>query len=480
MKTISLFKSSFWISSSTFITRFFALASNLVLARLLLPSDFGVIGIAYIFWSLFTLFTQDTTGSFILYKGTEDKRYLNTTYTISVAIGLTFAILMSLSAPGIARFFNEPNLTWILVLYAFNILMSSVYYVYIKIMTRQMQYRELAQITLIGSFTRLLFTIVSALLGFRYWSFAIGDSAFWILGCILSRYKSGQNLKLKIDATVKSEVLSYTLAATGSNIGFYINANSDNFFVGKLLGNTSLGYYNLAYQLTMALSTIFNSVIAQLGTPIFANLEDKEEQENALFKVVKHTAFITAPIYALFFILINENFISLVFSPKWATISIVIPWLLVFAYFRNINSPLHAMLCAKGRPDINARVNLYIAPIAVLGFIIGAHYGSIYGVSIAVACVLGIIWTVYWWWFAGQKIGLSIMSFLRICFTPFIMAIVIILMTLSLPLLIKPIAFTIIYIIFLRLLFPLLLYKYIKMATYFSSKIIFTRANKVS
>ena len=195
MKQISLFKSSFWISSSTFITRFFALASNLVLARLLLPSDFGVIAIAYIFWSLFTLFTQDTTGSFILYKGTEDKRYLNTTYAISVVIGLTFAMLMSLSAPGIAKFFHEPNLTWILVLYAFNILMSSVYYVYIKIMTRQMQYRELAQITLISSFTRLLFTISSALLGCRYWSFAIGDSAFWILGCILSRYKSGHNLK---------------------------------------------------------------------------------------------------------------------------------------------------------------------------------------------------------------------------------------------------------------------------------------------
>ncbi len=229
----------------------------------------------------------------------------------------------------------------------------------------------------------------------------------------------------------------------------------------------------------MALSTIFNSVISQLGTPIFAKLQDKEEQENALFKVVEHTAFITALIYGLFFILIDKNFISLVFGSKWTPISIVIPWLLIFAYFRNINSSLQAILCAKGRPDINARVNLYIAPIAVLGFIIGAKYGGILGVSIAVACVLGIIWTVSWWWFASKEIGFKLMKFLRICFTPLVITIAIILITLYLPFMIKPIAFIMLYIISLKLLFPLILYKYMKIATHFTSKIRLMRTNKI-
>lgn len=66
MKSVSLIKSGLWITYATFVTRISAFLSSLVLARLLQPADFGVIGIAYVFWSFFTLFTQDTAGAFIL------------------------------------------------------------------------------------------------------------------------------------------------------------------------------------------------------------------------------------------------------------------------------------------------------------------------------------------------------------------------------------------------------------------------------
>jgi lipopolysaccharide exporter len=454
MKRISLMKSGFWITYGTFITRFFAFLSNLVLARLLLPSDFGVIGIAYVFWSFFTLFTQDTTGSFIVYKGIEDKRYLNTTYTISLGIGLTFALILVAISPAIANFFNQPVLPGILIIFAINLILSSICNVYGGIMTRQMQYRELANITLISSMTRLLCTTGSALLGLKYWSFAIGDTASWIVSCIMTRYKSGQRLRLQIDPTVKSEVLSFCLGATASGFGFYVNANVDNFVVGKLLGSASLGFYNLAYQLTMALSTIFNSVISQLGMPIFAEIPDKQQQENALFRVVEHTAFLSAPIYALFFLIIDKHFIALVFGFNWVPMSTVIPWLLVFAYFRVINTPLNTMLCAQGRPDINARVNLYIAPVAVIAFIIGAQYGGIIGVSIAVAVVLGIVWTVYWWWFGCKKIGWSVMRFFNACFLPVLITLPSLAISFYLPYFLRPLAFILLYVLIIRISVP--------------------------
>lgn len=456
----SLIKSGFWITCGTFATRFSALLSNLVLARLLLPSEFGIIGIAYIFWSFATLFTQDTTGSFIVYKGTEDKRYLNTTYTVSLIIGLIFALVMVAIAPLVANFFSEPNLTWILVAFAFNLLLSSAYYVHVGVMTRQMQYRELANTTLISSITRLLCTTGSALLGLSYWSFVVGDAASWVIGCILTRYQSGHHFRLQIDPEVKSEVVSYCLGATGSSFGFYVNANVDNFTVGKLLGSTSLGYYNLAYQLTMALSTIFNSVISQLGMPIFAQLSDEQQQENALFKVVEQIAFLTAPLYALFFLVIDKQAIALIFGPKWIPICTVIPWLLIFAYFRVINTPLNSMLSAKGRPGVNAKVNLYIAPIAVLGFIIGAQNGGILGVSIAVALVLGIGWTVFWWWVGCRELGWSMMKFLIPCFIPALIVLPALAISVNLTAILKPLTFILIYLVCVRILAPKQFFEY--------------------
>ncbi|MBD2776041.1 lipopolysaccharide biosynthesis protein [Iningainema tapete] len=459
MKQISLIKSGFWITYSTFITRFFALLSNLVLARLLQPSEFGVIGVAYVFWSFFTLFTQSTTGSFIIYKGTEDQRYLNTTYTISLGIGLTFSLAMIASSPLIASFFNQPNLTWILIVFAGNLLLSSVFCIYSAIMTRQLQYRELANINFISCMTRLLSTIGSALLGLSYWSFVIGDTASWIIGCILTRYKSGHNLRLEINPLVKSEVLSFCLGSTGSSFGFYMNANLDNFVVGKVLGSTSLGYYNLAYQLTMALSTIFNSVIGQLGMPIFAQI-DEQQQEDTLFKVVEQVAFITAPIYALIFLVTDKEFISLVFGSQWTPLCIVIPWLLIFAYFRVINNPLDSMLSAKGRPDINAKVNLYIAPLAVLSFFIGAIYKGILGVSIAVAFILGLFWTFAWWWAGCKQFGWSMRKFFMYAFTPIFLVISPLVVSINLPIGIKEIVFILLYAFNIRFFFPQQFTKY--------------------
>ena len=467
----SLIKSGFWTAYGAIAIRFCALLSNLVLARLLLPSEFGVIGIAWVFWSFVALFTQDTTGSFIVYKGTEDRRYLNTTYTISLIIGLTFGLGLVTVSPLIASFFGEQNLVWLLIGFAFNFLLSSAYCVYAGVMTRQMQYRELAYSALISSITRLLFTTGSALLGLSYWSFLIGDTASWLILCILTRYQSGHHFRLQIDSEAKSEVLSYCLGAVGSSFGYFVNANIDNFVVGKLLGSTSLGYYNLAYQMTMSLSVVFSQVIAQLGMPVFAQIVDDRQSESTLVKVVEQIAFLTAPLYALFFLVIDKQVISLLFGPKWIPICTVIPGLLIFAYFRVLNTPLNSMLSAKGRPEVNARVNLYIAPLAVVSFVIGALNGGIVGVSIAVALVLGIFWTVIWWWVGCRELGWSMMKFLIACFIPALIACPAIAISFSLPLILKPLIFISTYIVCVRIIVPEQFFSYQTLAGRFVNQI---------
>lgn len=454
MKKTSLLKSGLWITLGTFTKRFFALLSNLILARLLVPADFGIISIAYIFWSFINLFTQSSTGLFILYKGTDDKRYLNTTYTIGLIIGLFFALLLGATAPLIANFFNEPNLSGLLVVYAFNLSLSSVFYVYEAIMIRQMQHQQVAQTVFIGSITRLIFTASAALLGLRYWSFAIGDAAYWLVSYILVRFWSGHNLRLQIVPEVRSEVVSYGLGSVGTSFGFYVNLNLDNFVVGKLLSSTSLGYYNLAYQLTMSLSSVINQVMERLGTPAFANLTDDQQQEEALFKVVEQMAFFAAPLYSLLFLILDKQTITLAFGSKWAPAATVIPWLLVCAYFRVLNNPLKSMMSAKGLPNINARVNLCIAPLAVLSFIIGAQQRGIVGVGMAVAVVLGVVWTLYWWWTACRVLNWSITKFMVPCLRPMIIAFTALIISFQLIIVIKQIAFVLLYITGVRLIAP--------------------------
>ncbi len=462
MKATALFKNGLWISYATFITRIFAFLSSLVLARLLQPSDFGIIGIAYVFWSFFSLFIQDTAGAFIIYKGIEHPKYVNTAYTISLLVGLALALGVAATSPLIASFFKEPALTWILIAFAFNLILSSASYVYSSVMTRQMKYRGIANITLANSITRLLCTTGAAFLGFNYWSFVIGDTASWIVNCVLTRYYSGYKFRLQIDPEVRSEVQSFYFGTVASSFGLYTNFNIDNFAVGKLLGSASLGYYNLAYQLTNAFSSIANAVFNQLGMPVFAQLSDDTQQQNTLLKVVEQTAILTAAICTLIFLIADSQVVTFVFGEKWLPIVKVIPGLLIFSYFRIINSSLFSMLVAKGRPDINAKVNLQIAPIAVGSFILGANLGGIVGVSLAVAIVLGIGWTLYWWWAACRSLHWSFPKFITPCFIPILLIIPGLVLSVNLPLFIRPIAFISIYLIAIRIFQPQIFLQYKK------------------
>ncbi len=462
MKATAIFKNGLWISYATFITRIFAFLSSLVLARLLQPSDFGIIGIAYVFWSFFSLFIQDTAGAFIIYKGIEHPKYVNTAYTISLLVGLALALGVTATSPLIASFFKEPVLTWILIAFAFNLILSSASYVYSSVMTRQMKYRGIANITLANSITRLLCTTVAAFLGFNYWSFVIGDTASWIVNCVLTRYYSRYKFRLQIDAEVRSEVQSFYFGTVASSFGLYTNFNIDNFAVGKLLGSASLGYYNLAYQLTNAFSSIANAVFNQLGMPVFAQLSDDKQQQNTLLKVVEQTAIITAAICTLIFLTADSQVVTFVFGEKWLPIVKVIPGLLIFSYFRIINSSLFSMLVAKGRPDINAKVNLQIAPIAVGSFILGANLGGIVGVSLAVAIVLGIGWTLYWWWAACRHLHWSFPKFIIPCFIPTLLIIPGLVISVNLPLFIRQFTFISIYLIAIRIFHPQIFLQYKK------------------
>jgi O-antigen/teichoic acid export membrane protein len=452
MNRISLIKSGFWTTYGAIATRVLALLSNLLLARLLLPSEFGVIAVAYIFWGFVNLFTQDSAGSFIVYKGLEDKRYLNTTYTISLGIGLVLGVGLIAVSPLAAKFFRVPSLVWILVVFAFNLVLSCANSIYGGVLTRRMQYRELANSNLIASMVRVFSTAGCAFLGLSYWSFVAGDTAFWLTSCALLRYHAKQDFRLEIDPEARKEVLSYCLGATGSSLGYYANANGDNFTIGRMLGSTNLGYYNFAYQLTMALTTILGQAIGQIGMSAFAQLPDDKQQENALLAVVEQVAYLTAPLYALFFLIIDQRAISLVFGAKWIPASAVIPWLLIFAYFRLINNQIGSMLSAKGRPGVNAKVNLYIAPVAILGFMLGAWQAGIVGVSVAVAVVLGISWTVYWWWVGCRELGWPLMQFLIPSFKAALFALFGILISLGVPIILKPFLFIGMYLICVRFL----------------------------
>ena len=447
MSESSLLKSGFWTTYGVAAARGLALISNLILARLLLPTDYGVIGVAYIFWAFANLFTQGTIDSFVVYRGVEDRKALNTAYTVSWIIGGSLALGLVVASPAIAHFFEIPALTSVLSLFSINLLLSFLYTFKAGILQRQMRYRELAQITLFASIIRVLTSTIAAASGLGYWSFVIGDLAYWLLSVLAVSRVVDIPLKLAMDPKARKAVVVYCLGAVGGSLGFYLNANFDSLLVGKLLGQEQLGFYNFAYQITMAACVILSQAIQQLGTSVFARLEDQGARQHSLQQLMGQMAFLGAPLFSLLYLILNPSFITFLFDAKWVPACAVIPWLLGFAYFRLLTSPLSAMLSATGKPNISAQANLIVAPIAILSFAIGAMQFGILGVAVAAAIVLGGCWTVYWWWLGCRSFDWTILPFLLPALRFGAVALMALVATHSLPLLIRPMAFSLLYIL---------------------------------
>jgi lipopolysaccharide exporter len=450
MNVSLLLKNGFWTTYGALATKVLALISNLLLARILMPSEFGIMSVAYIFWAFVNLFTQGTLGAYIVYKGVENKKHLDTTFTISLVIGCAIALVMLALSPIAAQFFNIPVLSWIIAVFSFNFILSSVQSVYAGVLRSRMQYKELANATLIASSIRVMSTLYAAISGLSYWSFVLGDTSYWVVLTVLTHRSAKHSFKLKIDRSIRKEVISYSLGATGSSLGFYLNSNCDNFAIGKILGSTALGYYNFAYQLTLAFSTVLNQVMDQVGMTAYAKIKDPQQQKQVLLQVIEHTAFIAALIYALSFLILNPQVITIVFGAKWLPSCAVIPWLLILAYCRVLNSPIFSMLAAVGRPDINAKVNLFMAPLAVSGFWAGARWNGILGVSITAALLLGTIWTVACFWSGCRVFGWSFFQFFTPCLKSALVAILAIYISLGMPIYIQWLSFVLIYLLLMR------------------------------
>jgi lipopolysaccharide exporter len=285
-----------------------------------------------------------------------------------------------------------------------------------------------------------------------YWSFVIGDTAFWIVLTALTYQKAQHHFKLRLDKEIRREVVTYSLGATGTSLGFYLNSNGDNFIIGKILGSLALGYYNFAYQLTLALNTILNQAMNQVGMTAYAEIKDRQRLKQVMLQVTEHTAFIAAPLYSLSFLLLSPQFITTVFGAKWLPSCAVIPWLLILAYCRLLNGSVFSMLSAIGRPDISAKVNLHIAPFALLGFWVGAQWNGILGVSIAAALSLGVTWTIYCYWLSCRILNWPLLDFLKPCFISATFSTAAIFIALQVPNYFNTLLFILVYVLLMRCL----------------------------
>lgn len=389
-------KSGLWLTMSFVIIRGSQLIGQIFFARLLSPEDFGIWGMVLIVTTLSALFKEAAIASVLIQRGLDDKKLVDAVYSLGINVAVGMFILQCLAGYPLSLFFGIPILWPLTTCTALVFIVGPGIGSHSAVLQRQMKFKQIAISDSAAGIARLGGGVTCAVLGGGVWSFAIAEVVGTVVSSVLKSRMSGYQFTYHFipDQSAIRAVRGYISSLIGINIAVFINTNGDNFIIAKLLGAQSLGYYSLAYQLAMLPAF----AISQINRVNFSILSQRnnEAQKAYLCQMLELYAIFAAPTYGVALV-IAPWLIPYVYGQQWTPAVLIFQIVIVFAYARGFMSILGTALNALDKPNVNAAINWALIPLSIPAFYFGAQLGGINGVAIAVALILGVGATVWFW-----------------------------------------------------------------------------------
>jgi lipopolysaccharide exporter len=379
--------SLFWVFVSHGGGRFLGVIRSVVLARLLLPHDFGIIGLAEVATGFLSILVEMGVSQALIQKQNITDEVLDTAWVISIIRGLILSAASFLVAGTISVFYDTPELAIVLRFMAILFLISGFNSTGLILLQKQMDFRKLTYFDFISMFLGLVGTIFLALIFRNFWALVFGSfiqaTVFLIGSFLVHPYRP----KLRFHKQVAKEILDFGKYIFAGGIVNYFLTQGDNAFVGKLLGASQLGLYRMAYTISNMPSTSITSVIGQVSYPVYAHLQnDTIALREAYLKFYKMTCMLVIPLSVGMMILAPE-IVKVVFGEKWMPMVPSFIILCVYGLERGVNASVPPLLKAKGKPQIPFLITLVkLFLLAVVIYPLTVQYGIV-GTSIASSLV---------------------------------------------------------------------------------------------
>lgn len=382
-----------WTGLSRFSTQLFRFVIIVILARLLTPEDFGIVGLAAIFLGFITTINELGLSAAIVQRKEIDELHLSTSFWASVIAGITLFIVVILASPFVADFFQEDIVQPILIVSAIGLIIGSFIVVHQALLEKSLKFKKLAIAEVCAAVVSGIVSVSLAISGYGVWSLVFGGLVGGFISVIILWKIVAWRPELKFSFARFKELFGFGSHVMGSRILNYIDSNMDYLVVGKLLGASALGYYSFAYHLiTFPLHKI-SQMVTRVTFPAFSTIQDDNETlRKGYLKVVRYISLITFPMLAGMFVVAPE-FVVVVYGAKWAPMILPLQILCLAGALKSVGTTVGSVLLSKGRADIQFKWNIFTAIVLPIAVIIGANYG-IAGVAAAITVVTVLLFPI--------------------------------------------------------------------------------------
>ena len=404
-------KGLFWGGLSNGVQQLLNLFFGIFLARLLTPTDYGMVGMLTIFSALASILQE---GGFISAltnrKKTEHKDY-NAVFWFSLLMGISLYSLLYLCSPFIADFYKQPELTALARLSFLSFLISSTNVAPRAFLFKHLKTKENAIISFLSLSISGVVGIALAANGFAYWGIAIQSIAYTLSITIFSYYFSGWLPSWKINFTPIKEMIGYSSKLIVTHTFHIINANLFSVLLGKLYTEKEVGYFNQANKWNTMGYTTINGMITSVAQPVLSSIaEDKAYQLKALRKMLRFTAFISFP--AMFGLsLTAPELITLAITDKWLPSAQMMQILCIGGAFLPISNLFSQLLLSRRHSSIYMWCTIALSILQLATAYISYPYGI--QTMLTTFVIVNIGWMFVWLHFVHREIGLTWLSFLK-------------------------------------------------------------------
>lgn len=386
-----------------------SIITTAILARILSPDDYGLIGMVATLTALLLVFSNMGLSSATVQRAHLTEIQISNLFWVNVVAGALLWIFCVALAPSVAGFYERPELNAVTAIMGATFLLGGVAVQPFALMQRQMRFKAIAALEIAALLLGAVAGVAAAVLGYGYWSLVIQTLTvqatralvalpFSRLGLMRPRYDAGTGSLIAFGGL---------LAANGLLI--YLARNFDSVLIGRWWGAEALGYYNRAYFLMLLPSMLATGVLTSLMVPSLSAFQDDSARFGAAYRrAVTLVAFVGCPI-AAGLALTAEEAVRIVYGEKWLPVAAMLIWLSLAGITQPIYNTTGWLFTASGKAKAYLALTLINAVMLVAAFFVAIPHGAL-AIAAVYGVVMGLVLLGPALWLAHRSAGISLVA----------------------------------------------------------------------
>lgn len=370
------FKGLAWNSIESIAVRGVSFVISVIIARLVSPEAYGLIGMLSVFIAVSTLFVESGFSRALVQRKNCTQTDFSTVFYFNLGVSVLIYVALYVAAPYIAQFYHAPELTLLTRVLSLQFIISALIVVHKAKLLIAIDFKTQAKINVLAVLFSGGVGLYTAYCGYGVWALASQTLALVSITTILMWTKIRWLPSLVFSSHAFREMFGYGSKILLAGLYSTILNNIYTIFIGRWYQSKILGYYTRANTLAEMSAGTINTIIGNVTFPLLTTIQDDNKKLVSVYeRLLTMTAFIILPTM-VFFAIVAEPFIRVFLTDKWLPAVVLLQWLCLSKMFMPISALNLNLLNAIGRSDLFLKTDLAKLPIIVLNMVITLPLGT--------------------------------------------------------------------------------------------------------